>query len=83
MLLIQLRSMINFVNNESPADFGLRLQLLILIDPGFLTRMAVHYGLFLNTIMGQGTPEQVAYWIGKGASDFKGIIGCYAMTELG
>jgi acyl-CoA oxidase len=75
--------MIQFVNNESPKDFTLRLQLLILVDPGFLTRLAVHYGLFLNTIMGQGMPEQVSYWVGRGAGDFKGIIGCYAMTELG
>ena len=75
--------MISFVNNESHKDFTLRLQLLILVDPGFMTRLAVHYGLFFNTIMGQGTPEQVAYWVGRGAGDFRGIIGCYAMTELG
>lgn len=75
--------MINFVNNESHQDYTLRLQLLILVDPGFLTRLAVHYGLFFNTIMGQGTPEQVSYWVGRGAGDFRGIIGCYAMTELG
>lgn len=40
------------------------------------------YGLFLNTIMNQGTPDQVSYWLGKGAATF-GIIGCFGMTELG
>ncbi len=32
--------------------------------------------------MNQGTPEQVSYWLGKGAATF-GIIGCFGMTELG
>jgi acyl-CoA oxidase len=32
--------------------------------------------------MNQGTPEQVSYWLGRGAATF-GIIGCFGMTELG
>ena len=47
-------------------EFRLRLRVLSLVDPGFLTRMGVHYGLFLGTISGSGTKEQLAYWIDKG-----------------
>ncbi|GBG34285.1 Peroxisomal acyl-coenzyme A oxidase 1 [Hondaea fermentalgiana] len=42
--------------------------------------MMPHYGLFLPTIVGQGSPEQVATWLPR-ALNFE-IIGCYAQTEL-
>lgn len=74
--------MIKYITNESVSDFHKRLNILVLIDPGFLTRIGVHFGLFLNTVMNQGTPEQVSFWLGKGAATF-GIIGCFGMTELG
>lgn len=74
--------MIKYITTESVADFHKRLNLLVIIDPGFMIRIGVHYGLFLNTVMNQGTPEQVSFWLGKGAATF-GIIGCFGMTELG
>jgi acyl-CoA oxidase len=37
----------------------------------------------LGAITGSGTAEQVSYWMGKGAFSLNGIIGCFAMTELG
>lgn len=43
--------------------------------------LGVHYGMFLPTIIGQGTEEQQAEWVDK-ASDLS-IIGTYAQTELG
>ena len=43
--------------------------------------VGVHFVMFLPTIMGQGTVEQQAEWMGK-AWDLS-IIGTYAQTELG
>eukprot|EP01096_Ripella_sp_DP13-Kostka_P008124 TRINITY_DN301_c0_g2_i3.p1 TRINITY_DN301_c0_g2~~TRINITY_DN301_c0_g2_i3.p1 ORF type:complete len:1349 (-),score=671.96 TRINITY_DN301_c0_g2_i3:116-4162(-) len=40
-----------------------------------------HYGLFLPTILGQGSDEQIMWWLFAAAS--MKIIGCYAQTELG
>ena len=76
-------SIAHWVRNETREQFQDRLNNIVIIDPGFLTRIGVHYGLFLNTIVNQGTEEQVEYWISKGMVDFKGVIGCFAMTELG
>jgi acyl-CoA oxidase len=39
--------------------------------------------LFLNTLQGQATAEQFSYWLGKGALALNGLVGCFAMTELG
>lgn len=41
----------------------------------------LHYVMFIPTILGQGTLEQQAYWIGRAWN--KEIIGTYAQTELG
>lgn len=43
--------------------------------------LGVHYGMFLPTIVGQGTDEQRAEWEEK-AREIS-IIGTYAQTELG
>ncbi|XP_038208051.1 probable peroxisomal acyl-coenzyme A oxidase 1 [Zerene cesonia] len=43
--------------------------------------LALHYVMFIPTIMGQGTVEQQAYWIGRAFN--LSIIGTYAQTELG
>eukprot|EP01006_Ploeotia_vitrea_P042804 TRINITY_DN66661_c13_g5_i1.p2 TRINITY_DN66661_c13_g5~~TRINITY_DN66661_c13_g5_i1.p2 ORF type:complete len:762 (+),score=442.62 TRINITY_DN66661_c13_g5_i1:295-2286(+) len=40
-----------------------------------------HYGLFVTTIMGQGSDEQMMMWL-PAAMTLK-MIGCYAQTELG
>eukprot|EP00698_Gefionella_okellyi_P004148 TRINITY_DN13873_c0_g1_i1.p1 TRINITY_DN13873_c0_g1~~TRINITY_DN13873_c0_g1_i1.p1 ORF type:complete len:679 (+),score=159.60 TRINITY_DN13873_c0_g1_i1:50-2038(+) len=41
----------------------------------------LHDGMFVYTILGQGTDEQKEYWLPKAAC--MEIIGCYAQTELG
>ncbi|XP_045771180.1 probable peroxisomal acyl-coenzyme A oxidase 1 [Maniola jurtina] len=43
--------------------------------------LTLHYVMFIPTIMGQGTVEQQAYWIGRAFN--LDIIGTYAQTELG
>lgn len=43
--------------------------------------LGVHYGMFLPTIIGQGTDEQKKEWVEKAQS--LSIIGTYAQTELG
>lgn len=79
----RLKSMAHWVKNESREEFQNRMNNLVIVDPGFLTRIGVHYGLFMNTIVNQGSDEQVKYWMAQGMEDFKGVIGCFAMTELG
>lgn len=41
----------------------------------------MHDGIFIGCIEGQGTPEQVGYWIPLAKK--KAILGAYAQTELG
>lgn len=43
--------------------------------------LAVHFVMFLPALMGHGTPEQQAEWIGRAWNCE--IIGTYAQTELG
>ncbi|KAJ3081391.1 fatty-acyl coenzyme A oxidase [Quaeritorhiza haematococci] len=40
-------------------------------------------GLFFNTLRGQATPAQFSHWVQKGAVTLNGLVGCFAMTELG
>jgi acyl-CoA oxidase len=40
-------------------------------------------GLFFGALQGQATPEQFTYWVQKGALALNGMVGCFAMTELG
>uniref|UniRef100_A0A0A9YPZ1 Acyl-coenzyme A oxidase n=1 Tax=Lygus hesperus TaxID=30085 RepID=A0A0A9YPZ1_LYGHE len=42
---------------------------------------ALHYVMFVPTLMGQGTMDQQAYWIGRAWNC--SIMGTYAQTELG
>ncbi|XP_049804071.1 probable peroxisomal acyl-coenzyme A oxidase 1 [Schistocerca nitens] len=42
---------------------------------------ALHFVMFIPTIMGQGNVEQQAYWVGRAWNC--DIIGTYAQTELG
>ncbi|KAG0654017.1 fatty-acyl coenzyme A oxidase [Maudiozyma exigua] len=78
-------------NNTEPilttqdfAIFDKRLSLIANIDPQLSTRVGVHLGLFGNCIKGNGTNEQITYWLQeRGASMIRGIYGCFAMTELG
>lgn len=60
-----------------------RFALTGLADPGTGTRTGVHFGLFLSSVRGSGTPEQFTYWVNHGAITLKRFFGCFAMTELG
>ncbi|XP_063611858.1 peroxisomal acyl-coenzyme A oxidase 1-like [Penaeus indicus] len=52
---------------------------------GALTRdgnpLQLHLGMFIPTLIGQGTPEQQEKWLGKAV--LGEIIGTYAQTEMG
>lgn len=48
---------------------------------GSMCGLTDHYALFVQTIMGQGTPEQIREWLPKALN--LEIIGTYAQTELG
>ncbi|EDO17240.1 hypothetical protein Kpol_1035p54 [Vanderwaltozyma polyspora DSM 70294] len=72
------------LNNKDLSIFNTRLSLVHNIDPQLGTRIGVHLGLFGNCIKGNGTDEQIKYWLQeRGALFIKGIYGCFAMTELG
>ncbi|CCF59006.1 hypothetical protein KAFR_0F04110 [Kazachstania africana CBS 2517] len=72
------------LTNKDLAFFDKRLSLIGNIDPQLSTRVGVHLGLFGNCIKGNGTPQQIKYWLQtRGAVMLKGIYGCFAMTELG
>ncbi|GAV49693.1 hypothetical protein ZYGR_0P03390 [Zygosaccharomyces rouxii] len=72
------------LSNKDLSIFDRRLSLLHNIDPQLGTRVGVHLGLFGNCIKGNGTNEQIHYWLQeRGSSFMKGIYGCFGMTELG
>eukprot|EP01100_Stratorugosa_tubuloviscum_P005870 TRINITY_DN257_c0_g2_i2.p1 TRINITY_DN257_c0_g2~~TRINITY_DN257_c0_g2_i2.p1 ORF type:complete len:830 (-),score=423.90 TRINITY_DN257_c0_g2_i2:94-2583(-) len=52
-----------------------------LFDTSLATRLAVHFGLFGATVLGQGTDEQRAQYFES--IDRVQIFGCFCMTELG
>lgn len=39
--------------------------------------------LFIGSLQSNATPSQMTYWFQKGAVSLSGMIGCFAMTELG
>lgn len=60
-----------------------RMSLLSVFDPSFHTRLGVHLGLFLGCVRGNGTANQMQYWLlTKEAAYVKHIYGCFGMTEL-
>ncbi|CCD26856.1 acyl-CoA oxidase NDAI_0I02880 [Naumovozyma dairenensis CBS 421] len=72
------------LTNKDISLFDKRLSLVANIDPQLGTRVGVHLGLFGNCIKGNGTDEQIKYWLQtRGAAFIKGIYGCFSMTELG
>ncbi|CAM0137354.1 unnamed protein product [Umbelopsis sp. WA50703] len=77
------RNLLNHLTNESVNTFRKRMEVVSLIDPGFWTRFGVHYGLFFGALQGSATPGQFSHWASKGAVSLNGMIGCFAMTELG
>ncbi|BEI88314.1 uncharacterized protein CcaverHIS019_0110320 [Cutaneotrichosporon cavernicola] len=76
-------AMVEFVTTESIEVFTQRMALVGIADPAFWTRFGVHYGLFLGALRSGATPNQMSYWIDKGVLGLNGVIGCFAMTELG
>jgi acyl-CoA oxidase len=79
----KIAKMANYLTNESVHDFRARMSILTLFDPASWTRIGVHLGLFFSSLQGQATSEQLLYWVQKGAVTLNGVIGCFAMTELG
>lgn len=61
----------------------LKMRFIHLVDPGFMTRVGVHYGLFMTTVSNSGTVEQYTFWVEKGMMTIQNFFGCFAMTELG
>ncbi|KAG5357393.1 Acyl-coenzyme A oxidase 2 [Yarrowia sp. C11] len=68
--------------DPEPMSFR-KIGFLGILDMGTYARLGVHYALFCNSIRGQGTPDQLMYWLDQGAMVIKGFYGCFAMTELG
>ncbi|KAI9303104.1 acyl-CoA dehydrogenase/oxidase C-terminal [Cunninghamella echinulata] len=77
------RSLVHHLQNESIDTFRKRMEVISMIDPGFWTRFGVHYGLFVGALQSNATSGQFAYWLEKGALSLNGMVGCFAMTELG
>lgn len=77
------RSLVHHLSNEPIDVFKKRMEIVSLIDPGFWTRFGVHYGLFVGALQSNATSGQLGYWFQKGALSLKGMVGCFAMTELG
>lgn len=77
------KSLVYYLQNEPTDIFRMRMEIISVIDPGFWTRFGVHYGLFFGTLSGSATPSQFAHWVSKGALTLQGMVGCFAMTELG
>ncbi|TPX56083.1 acyl-CoA oxidase [Powellomyces hirtus] len=81
--MAKVRRAAHHVGNESMGLFKLRMELISVLDPGTWTRIGVHYGLFFGALRGGATPEQFSYWAQKGAVTLNGMVGCFAMTEIG
>lgn len=73
-----------YIDNESFEEFENRLLLLSICDPAVGTRLAINIHLFANAVKGNGTDEQVKYWLHeRGTLKIRDVYGCFAMTELG
>ncbi|OAJ42932.1 hypothetical protein BDEG_26323 [Batrachochytrium dendrobatidis JEL423] len=79
----KVRRLAYYVANEPVRNFKMRMSVLTLVDPGTWTRVGVHFGLFFGALQGQATSEQLQFWVSKGAVTLNGLVGCFAMTELG
>lgn len=74
----------SYIENESFEEFENRLSLLSVSDPAVATRVGINLALFCNAIKGNGTDDQIDYWLKeRGTLKLRGIYGCFAMTELG
>ncbi|KAF9926053.1 fatty-acyl coenzyme A oxidase [Mortierella alpina] len=77
------RTIVHYVSAEPVHIFTMRMQTISMIDPGFWTRFGVHYGLFFGALRGAATSSQFSHWVSKGLIALNGMVGCFAMTELG
>ncbi|KAH3679583.1 hypothetical protein WICMUC_000916 [Wickerhamomyces mucosus] len=69
---------------KDAGEFEDRLSLLSISDPAVGTRLGINLALFVNAVRGNGTDEQVNYWlVERGTLQIRDIYGCFAMTELG
>lgn len=72
-----------YIEVENFEQLERRLSIVSVFDPSFHTRLGVHLGLFLGCIRGNGTPDQMQYWLlKKEAAYVKNLYGCFGMTEL-
>lgn len=72
-----------YIEVENFDQLERRLSVVSVFDPSFHTRLGVHLGLFLGCIRGNGTTEQMHYWLlKKEAAYVKNLYGCFGMTEL-
>jgi len=72
-----------YIENENFSAFEKRMILLAISDPAVSTRLGINVHLFGNAIKGNGTDEQVKYWLyERGTYKLRDIYGCFAMTEL-
>jgi acyl-CoA oxidase len=81
--MLKVARMAQYLSREPLDVFRKRMEILSMVDPAAWTRIGVHFGLFLNALRGQATPAQLSYWVNKGLLSCHGLIGCFAMTELG
>lgn len=81
---LQLDPTTKTLTNRDLNIFDKRLSLIAMMDPQLSTRVGVHLGLYGNCIKGNGTDQQIRYWLQeRGAIFLKQTYGCFAMTELG
>lgn len=80
----KIQRLANYIENETGEEFENRLSLLSVSDPALGTRVGINLALFCNAIRGNGSNEQVDYWLReRGTVKLRDIYGCFAMTELG
>ncbi|CCH41258.1 Acyl-coenzyme A oxidase 4 [Wickerhamomyces ciferrii] len=72
-----------YVETEDFEEFEERSTLLAIADPAVITRIGINLNLFCNAIKGNGTDEQIKYWLfERGTMQLRDIYGCFAMTEM-
>lgn len=72
-----------YIEVENFDQLERRLSIISVFDPAFHTRIGVHLGLFLGCIRGNGTVDQMQFWLlKKEAAYVKNLYGCFGMTEL-
>lgn len=81
--LKKINRLTRYIEVETFDQFERRMSIISLMDPQFHTRIGVHFGLFVGCVRGNGTPDQLGYWIlKKEAAYVKNLYGCFGMTEL-